>query len=251
MAKVQDLLSSRCKQPAKKSSKMAALAEQTARGERSGFAGLFSVTELSASDREALEGILDRYSTGEQNLKADLTSLVSITSEVQAINNQAALLHGERIKRGQTILKKYADGAFTAWLIETYGNRQTPYNLLQYYEFYTAVPPSLRERIEIMPRQAIYTLASREGDFEKKCQIVEQYDGETKTELLALIRETFPLDEADGRRTNGGDAALSVLRKASNLFKGAKPAMTSHQRDKLLSLLDELRSQIQNSKTRS
>jgi hypothetical protein len=250
MAKVQDLLSSRCKTGPKKSSKMAALAEQTARGERSGFAGLFSVTDLSDGEKDALESILDRYSTGEQDLTEDLASLVSITSEVQAINNQAALLHGERIKRAQTILKRYSDGAFTAWLIETYGNRQTPYNLLQYYEFYTAVSAPLRKIIETMPRQAIYTLASREAKLEDKCQLVENYSGQTKAELLALIRETFPLNDDDGRRTDSGEATLSALRKAAQLLGKRTSSMTRNQRDELLKLLEELRTKIQKSKTK-
>ena len=46
-------------------------------------------------------------------------------------------------KERKTILKNYRDGAFSAWLIATYGNRQTPYNFLQYYELYITLPEHL------------------------------------------------------------------------------------------------------------
>lgn len=79
---------------------------------------------------------MTQFSSGEGNLTLDLAELSLITSEVKAINNQAAILHGERIKKAQTLLKSYQEGAFSAWLNATYGNRQTPYNLMQYYEFF-------------------------------------------------------------------------------------------------------------------
>ena len=90
----------------------------------------------------------------------DLEFLTTITSEVKAINNQAIILHGERIKQcTRTFLTKYRDGAFSAWLISTYGNRQTPYNFLQYYEFYQSLNLELQKRMDDMPRQVVlYTL---------------------------------------------------------------------------------------------
>ena len=100
--------------------------------------------------------------------------MISLTCEVKAINNQAAILHGERIKKAHQILTPYKDGAFTAWLISTYGNRQTPYNLMQYYEFCEAMPKNLREQIEWMPRQAVYVLATRTGEWKIKQEIVEK-----------------------------------------------------------------------------
>ena len=172
--------------------KMTAMAERSASGQRSSFAGLFSPKELSSTEKEALAEILTQFSSGEGNLTLDLAELSLITSEVKAINNQAAILHGERIKKAQTLLKSYQEGAFSAWLNATYGNRQTPYNLMQYYEFFENSPRALRDKLESMPRQAIYTLASREGALEKKWEIIENYRGEKKQALLALIRELFP-----------------------------------------------------------
>lgn len=225
-------------------SKMAKMAHQTASGKRTSFAGVFSVSELNDSERQQLQSLLQNYvePDGECDLAGDLNELVNITSEVKAINNQAALLHGERIKKAQTILTRYRDGAFTAWLFAAYGNRQTPYNFLQYYEFCELMPQSLRPRIEGMPRQAIYTLASRQGSQEQKAAIVETYQGETKTQLLAKIREIFPLSPQDKRAENVGHGLISQL---SRMVKGLTPAkaatLSDDQKNDIANLLKQLR----------
>lgn len=218
MSTVNALLNERLKKKQQKTPKAAALAKQSARGNLSGFSGIFGTAELSPQEKDMLQEILLEYSDGKANIKKDLTSLIGITSEVKAINNQAALLHGERIKKAQTVLKNYQDGAFTAWLIATYGNRQTPYNFLQYYEFYTLIPMQLRPQIELMPRQAIYTLASREGTLEKKVEIVEEYQGETKDELLRIIRDSFPLSGKDRRRRDPTNAIINHLTRVRSLL---------------------------------
>ena len=109
-------------------------------------------------------------------------------------------------------MTRYRDGAFTAWLIAAYGNRQTPYNLMQYYEFCEAMPKQLRPQIELMPRQAIYVLATRAGSIKQKQGIVENYQGETKAEMLALIRQAFPLDHGDKRKQKFGPLLLQSFR---------------------------------------
>lgn len=229
-------------QNGKSSSKMAALAKQSAEGNLTSFTGIFSMAELSTKEKEFLENILLQYAHGKQEIASDLQSLMSITSEVKAINNQAALLHGERIKKAQTILTRYRDGAFTAWLIAAYGNRQTPYNFLQYYEFYEALPKSLRSQIEVMPRQAVYTLASRTGPLAKKHSLVEQYKGQTKAELMALIRELFPIDEEDKRGQNIGDTTIHTLQRISGALKqrAAVKKLTQTQKKTICSMLDEI-----------
>ena len=141
-----------------------------------------------------------------------MKSLSAITSEVKAIGNQAAILHGERIKRAQNVLKKYRDGAFSSWLIATYGNRQTPYNFLQYFEFYSKMPKSLQQKVDAMPRQAVYALATRNCDQGEKAKIVENYKGETKKQLLEMIRERFPLADKDKRASNPTEQVLMTLK---------------------------------------
>jgi hypothetical protein len=193
------------------SSKMAAMANQSANGNLTSFSGIFSVVELSLSEKAVLKELLQEYSTSQHDVSKDLHALISLTSEVKAINNQAAILHGERIKKAHAILTRYREGAFTSWLLAAYGNRQTPYNFMQYYEFCESLPKPLRSRLEVMPRQAIYTLASREGPLAMKQQIVEAYKGETKEELLKAIRAAFPLDAKDKRRQNIGETLIQGL----------------------------------------
>jgi hypothetical protein len=230
MAKVNSILDQRMKKPSNMS-KMAAMAKQSATGNLTSFSGVFSIAELSDANEE-------------QEIDSDLNLLISLTSEVKAINNQAALLHGERIKKAHQILTRYRDGAFTAWMIAAYGNRQTPYNLMQYYEFCEAMPKQLRPKIELMPRQAVYVLASREGNLDKKQEIVENYQGETKTEMLTLIRQTFPLDQADKRQQKLGKGFVQGLQRLCQQLQDAPQELTAMQKKQALALLQQMQQLI-------
>lgn len=213
--KVNEFLSHRLKKT-EKTAKMKALATQTVKGNLTSFSGIFGIAELNQKEKEDLYNILSQHAGEGQPIDEDLQSLIAITSEVKAISNQAVILHGERIKKVHDILTQYKDGAFTEWLINTYGNRQTPYNFLQYYQFYTSTPQPLRPQLEAMPKQAIYTLASREGDIEQKQQIIQSYKGETKQELLNKIRDVFPLKEKDKRQPN---YEYSLIKQINNIRK--------------------------------
>ena len=162
MGKFQALLNLRLHQKEAPKDKMASLGARATEGNLSSFSGIFRVSALNQREKNSLQELLQQFKKEEyEGTEQDFQSLSAITSEVKAITNQAVMLHGERIKRAQDILKNYKEGAFTAWLLATYGNRQTPYNFLQYYEFYTSMPEKLQPVIDQMPRQAIYTLASR------------------------------------------------------------------------------------------
>ncbi len=229
MSKFNDLLNLRFRQ--KESAKMTALVEKSSSGNLSSFSGVFRVTSLNTEETSILETILKNFRHDESfDISSDLRSLGALTSEVKAITNQAIILHGERIKKAQDILKNYLDGAFTAWLYATYGNRQTPYNFLQYYEFYTQMPQALHPKIDQMPRQAIYTLASRTGDATKKEEIVKNYSGQTKQELLDLIRTEFPLGEFDKRLPNLTAQAIGFMKRARELLK--KPLCVPSEAEK-------------------
>lgn len=246
MAKMNNLLTQRLKMATEKLSKMTDLAELSSAGGLSSFSGVFRVTDLNDKEKEVIETILNQHNTDELDTHTDLESLVSISSEVKAINNQAAILHGERIKRAQNILKKYADGAFTAWLIALYGNRQTPYNFLQYYEFYTALPGHLHTQLEEMPRQVVYALASRSGPLEDKQAIVKSYHGQTKEELISLIRDRFPLPEKDKRAHDIAACSISTLKKLNNQINHPHFIPSTKQKETILKLLDTLRIKTQN-----
>ncbi|MBA3238735.1 MAG: CT583 family protein [Parachlamydiaceae bacterium] len=240
MSNVNDLLSLRTKK-GENLSKMAEMAKQSASGQLTSFSGVFSVEELSGKEKAELQDLLTAYSTPDCNLSSDLQELISLSSEVKAINNQAALLHGERIKKAHFLLTRYRDGAFTSWLMAIYGNRQTPYNFLQYYEFYQTLTRPLRLRVEQMPRQAVYTLASRTGSLERKQELIATYNGETKAVLLETIRHLFPLEMKDKRRENFGDKALSNMRAAIHLLTNSEVSLSKAQKNSFCELLNQLR----------
>lgn len=242
MSKFNDLLNLRFKSRESTPPKMAALVERATSGDLSSFSGIFRVTALNPSEKSALEDILKSFRQDENyDVDPDLKALTAITSEVKAITNQAVILHGERIKKAQDILKKYRDGAFTAWLYATYGNRQTPYNFLQYYEFYTLMPQELHTKIDQMPRQAIYTLASRSGSIERKQEVINNYSGQPKQELLRLIRQIFPLAEDDGRMPNFANHGISFLKRAREMFKHARCKLSDDEKTRVRGLLDQIR----------
>lgn len=245
MADIHTILDQRTKKPSG-TTKMAALAKQSATGHLTSFSGIFSVSELSELEKESIHKILSDYAKDQQvDLEGDFQALLSVTSEVKAIHNQAAILHGERIKKAHDILIRYREGAFTAWLMATYGNRQTPYNLMQYYEFYEAIPKPLRSQLEIMPRQAIYTLASRKGSLEKKREIVEQYKGETKEEVLELIRRTFPLAKRDKRRSSLSAQLIRSLQDLYHQLRLAQRELSQRDKDQIQVYLKDLQALIQ------
>lgn len=241
MAKFSSLLSLRLRSKETQTPKLTALAERSKNGNQSSFSGVFQVTPLSESEKETISTILKTFQQYEgYDSNQDLNDLMLITSEVKAITNQAVMLHGERIKKAQTILKDYKEGCFTAWMIATYGNRQTPYNFLQYFEFYSSMKLELHPKIDSMPRQAVYALASRDGNIEKKEEIVKNYQGESKQEILAKIRNEFPLDRDDKRLPNIANQSISSLIRLKNLFAHSYFEPSSSQKQKIHSLLEEL-----------
>jgi hypothetical protein len=240
MVKVNSLLAKRLKMATEKFTKMTTLVEMSSSGNLSSFSGVFRITPLNEKEKEALSSLLAQYKDEKQEIGEDLFQLSALTAEVKAINNQAVILHGERIKKAQEILKKYRDGAFSAWLIAAYGNRQTPYNFLQYYELYSALPEKLHAKLDEMPRQAVYSLASRKADSTQKQLIVQNYQGEPKQELLKLIRETFPLAESDRRAQDLGNAALSQLNRLKSQLSTSAFIPTPKQKSEIFQILKEL-----------
>lgn len=136
----------------------------------------------------------------DEQVTANYENLVDITTQIRAIERQNVLLHGERIRKAREILKPYKDGTFTRWLILAYGNRQTPYRFLQYYEFFQTLAGELRPLIEAMPKKAAYALSSREGAHEKKVELIKEYHSSSANEIICLIDETFPIDQKDKRK---------------------------------------------------
>lgn len=245
MVKVNSLLAQRLKIASEKFSKMTNLVDMTSSGNLSSFSGVFRVSALNEKEKESLLSLLTQYKNENQEINEDLLQLSALTAEVKAINNQAVILHGERIKKAQEILKNYQEGAFSAWLIATYGNRQTPYNFLQYYELYTSLPEKLHPKLDEMPRQAVYSLASRNGDQEQKKSIIQNYTGQPKQELLKLIRETFPLAESDRRAQDLTDVAINNLKRLKSQLTTTAFAPSQKQKTQLLQILKEIEALVE------
>ena len=245
MAKMNFLLSQRLKNATEKFTKMTSLVEKSSQGNLSSFSGIFRIAPLNEKEKESLLSLLTQYKNGDQEINEDLFQLSALTAEVKAINNQAVILHGERIKKAQTILKSYRDGAFSAWLVATYGNRQTPYNFWQYFELHAALPEHLHCKLDEMPRQAVYSLASRAGNQNQKELIIHNYNGEPKQELLKLIRNTFPLGESDRRAQDLADVAISQLRRLQSQLVHASFSPTPKQKGDLMQALKELKNLIE------
>lgn len=243
MGKVNSLIAARLKSQ-EPSLKMEQMSKKSASGGLTSFNGLFQVSELSQAEKQNLEEILKTYTKHSETLISDLKTLASLTSEIKAINHQAALLHGERLKKAHALLTNYKEGAFSAWLIATYGNRQTPYNLMQYYDFYQSLPLPLREIAEEMPRQALYTLASRSGDLKEKIEFVTCYRGETKAELLLKIRDLFPLEDSDRRKENRGEMAIKGLEKIHSLLVKKSTRLSKLHKETLKELLTKIHSAL-------
>lgn len=236
MSSIDALINQRMSTP-QNTTKVKELAKRSREGNLTSFSGLFKVHELSHQEQNSIRSLLETYCLDEKNIQTDLPRLLSITSEVKAITNQAALLHGERIKQAQDIFSRYKEGAFSAWLAASYGNRQTPYNFMLYYTFSMALPEELRSKVDTIPRQVIYTLASREASMEEKREIVEAYAGETKQEMLDRIRARFPLGSNDRRKPEHGQSIYMQLTKLYYAYKQAKEALDDEKKKEIFQLL--------------
>ncbi|CRX37502.1 CT583 family protein [Estrella lausannensis] len=243
MKRMEEILASRLKKK-ETQSKMEEMVRKSSQGELTSFSGIFHTVELTEGEKLKLEEILSVHAGDGENISEDLKRLSSITSEVKAITTQAILLHGERIKKAQDLLKRYKEGAFTAWLIATYGNRQTPYNFLQYYEFVERIPPQLKMQVDKMPKQAVYTLASRNGPQEMKEKLVLEWKGESKENLLRAIREMFPLSETDKRAASPADGVISSLQKTlQQLKRGVR--LKEKEKNVILALVESIREVVE------
>lgn len=236
MTKLEDMLEGRFSNSG--SQKVKALAKQSNDGRLTGFSGLFKTVELADLEKSRIEDILEKHNPDDgHDIESDLQALFSITSEIKAITNQAAILHGERIMRAQKLLKSYKEGAFSAWLVATYGNRQTPYNFLMYYELMELLPVDLKTKAESLPRQVMYTLASRQAPLEKKQSIISEYNGETKQVMLERIRLHFPLPSKDKRTVRSAQTVLTNLERLIGFYKRHEDEIDDEERQEVASAL--------------
>lgn len=96
-----------------------------------------------------------------------------------------------------------------------------------------------------MPRQVIYSLASRSGSLEKKEDIVKNYNGQPKQELLRLIRLEFPLAEDDKRHPNLAAHAINFLKRAREHLKSNLCVPSAVEKQALQNLVTQLHALVE------
>lgn len=163
----------------------------------------FGSHKLSEEEEEKVKSLIgSRYNVDgvdRKKIDEDILGLLELSSQIRSITKQSLVLHGERISKGQEILKGYKRGAFTAWLELTYGNRQTPYNFLYYYMLYKELPIKTRRIFQKIPYKAAYMLGSRGGSLDDKIHVIEKNHKKPQKEFLSLIEEAFPIAHTDKR----------------------------------------------------
>lgn len=198
---------------------------------QSNFNGLFGQYNLTEEERLSIVTLLKSSqlpsrSSASKDFLFDCQKLQEITANLKGIKAQSILLQGEQLAQAQKLLKNYREGVFSRWLIATYGNRQTPYSILQYYEFHQKLTDPQQKKIEKMPKKAAYTLASREAPLEKKVALLEKYNPklDKPADIILLVQENFPKKEADGRK--GVTFAQMACKKIADLcsaIEASKP----------------------------
>ena len=202
--------------------------------------------ELTEKEKRDIQRILvEDYLPGsieEGKVSQHLDQLTDITKQIKSISAQSVLLHGERIKQAQTLLANYREGAFSKWLMNTYGNRQTPYSMLRYYEFYQGASHDARPMIESAPKRCVYLLASREGDDQKKIDLIKTHGNKPQAKFLQEIQVAFPTPEAAKRKPLLSPTIESMTALCSKLERGSKHLSNKDRSDieKLIQRLQKL-----------
>jgi len=178
-------------------------------------------------------------------LSQDWDEMKTITSQIKAIGKQGTVLIGERVFKAREILKSYKDGTFTKWLELAFGTRKTGYNMLAYYELYNALPHAdLKDNFKKIPQKTAYILASRDGDLDKKADIIREYHDLSHEELVILIQDKFPVASSDKRASKDSNSRfIATVRDALEKLQKRKSDLTQEDKvelKKLKALIDSI-----------
>ncbi len=138
------------------------------------------------------------------------------------------------------LIRSKREGAFTKWLMNAYGNRQTPYSMLRYYEFYQSSPQEFRPIIESAPKKCVYLLASRDGDHIKKLDLIKKHGKSPQADLLILIQKAFPIRESDRRKPLNASTIESMSRLCKKLESRSRYISEEEDRTEIRKLVDRL-----------
>ena len=204
------------------------------------FNAVFNTQPLSEFDATNLDklifGNIKADLISEEQADKDLKHLELVTSEIKSIGQQATILIGERIYKAREILKSYKDGTFTKWLEFVLGSKKTGYNILAYYEFYKALPTEhLKESFKKIPQKAAYILASRDGDIQKKINIINSSTNLQSDAIISLVQTELPSKVSKNKKTIDSRIFQS-LHELIEKIQINKDCLTEYDREKLLSI---------------
>jgi hypothetical protein len=217
------------------------------------FTSIFDPQPLEHGEEVDLQKLLfenfqltDSEDNEKDRIAQDFQQIKSLTVEIKAIQKQSLVLVGERLNKVRAIFRSYKDGTFTQWLKSTFKSKQTGYNILAFYEFYSALPSlELKNIFASLPQKTAYLLASRAGEMDAKMQILQNPAlSQQGVDHLPLIREKLPLSSEDKRKTKGETSKLlDNLLKSARLLHARNEKITDGMREKLKalqSLIDDL-----------
>ncbi|MBS0636837.1 MAG: CT583 family protein [Verrucomicrobia bacterium] len=210
------------------------------------FNSVFDVKPLDHQEDVQLQKILHEnfltVGAGKEKenakLSQDWDEMKAITSQIKAIGKQGTVLIGERVFKAREILKSYKDGTFTKWLELAFGTRKTGYNMLAYYELYNALPHAdLKDNFKKIPQKTAYILASRDGDLNKKAEIIREYHDLSHEELVILIQDKFPVASSDKRASKDSNSRfIAAIRDTLEKLQKRKSDLTQADKVELKSL---------------
>lgn len=180
------------------------------------FHSLFDTRDLNPEEKNKLETLLIENISNERcEIKDDLLHLNRITAEIKSIGRQGILLVGERVFKAKALLKPYKDGTFTRWLEFTFGNRKAGYNMLSYYELYTAIPTKLlKDKFYQMPLRAAYIISSRDIELEEKLALIEKCYNLKNEQIISFVQEAYSIEDKRGKQIS-----TSLLKKLTHIVK--------------------------------
>lgn len=211
--------------------------------------GELDQANANAIDRLIFENCepMEEESNATQELADDVKKLKHITGTIRGIFREGVFLLGKQVYEARQILQKYnrTGNTFGEWLkIAFKQGRSTAYNALAYYEFHESLPnEELKSQLKEFPYKAAYLLASRDGEFDRKLEILKNHHDQNATEIIAIIDEVLPLPSRYRQKRKEHDIHLidSIRVNLQRLAK-RRNNLTSER----LKQISELRSLIDN-----
>jgi hypothetical protein len=172
---------------------------------------IFKIKDLKPKEIQDIEILLKENSTKINNFEFqnDFRNISRITTEIRGVNRMHSIFLGGKIIEARNILEKYGDKTFSKWLELTFGNRRTPYDYIYQYEFFSALSEQYQEIALQMPRSILSIVCKKKLPFEEKLELVANYRGEKKHELVKLIKDKF----------SNKEMATSIPKESSNKEK--------------------------------